>query len=74
MLRNSSSVGVDCDRGRCAWAWWYVALSILLGLSGSPQWVIVWLSKLLGREGVGYSFGCVGTYVQRSWGEIWSGF
>ena len=53
MLRNSSSAGVDCDRGRFAWNWWYLALSIRFGLFGSPQWVIVWLTELLGREGAG---------------------
>ena len=50
MLRNSSSVGVDCDQGRFAWNWWYLALSIRFGLSRSPHWVIIWLVELLGRR------------------------
>ena len=47
-------MGVDCDRGRLAWSWWYFVLSIRFGLSRSPHWVIVWLAELLGREEPGF--------------------
>ena len=43
-------MGMDCDRGRFAWNWWYLALSILFGLSVSSQCVTVWLAELLGHE------------------------
>ena len=70
MLRNSSSVLVDCDQGRLAWSWWYFVLSIRFGLSRSPHCVIVWLAELLGSEEPGLIV-CSGV---NSYSEMLRGF